>query len=152
MAEPTLAERLVRHPVWSRDGFGWQPGMVSDDGAVVVPVDRADLSDRHWCVHEDASGYEGGALEYIASTAIGLHDIEHPATQGCMMAMLRRAAESLGLHPWQLPMVVHETRDLWSVRTHNDIGGSCFYGRTVGEAIARALLWAFDRLVEQEAG
>lgn len=141
MSNQTLAERLVAHPVWQRGGaYGWQRGMVDVNGYLFTG------HDGDWMLSSSPKQVP------VRSGRLGLPDIHNPGTQGHMMAALHQAASAMELHPWQLPMVVHMSRDSWCVRMHNDDGAAHFYAATKGDAIATALLWAFDRLVEQEAG
>lgn len=147
MAEQTLAERLVQHPVWGRDDLGWARGMVCVGGAVcLAPSDpEGRILFSSWEAGESYTWTADPAERDIVP------DIEHPATRGWLLEQCDAASDAANLGDVEL---WKHANGGWCV----SFGGSAdhdyeeFNGDTKGEAVATATLWAFDRLVEQEAG
>ncbi len=114
----TLAERLVAH-----HKFPFNPGMVLSDGRFITEL------------FEFAPGVNGEEVRADVCAVIGL-DIEHPATKGVLLAMLREATGDEGVHVALMTPL-------------GSVGGWAAYAcyplpssacRTEGEALAAALL------------
>ena len=74
------ARALVEHPGWR-----WEPGMVTDSGALYL-ARRGELTS--YVYHVDPEADDGvGSRDWQAATP----DINHPATKGWLLHMLREA-------------------------------------------------------------
>lgn len=133
--------------------YGWAEGMVDHRGRVAVETDDPADTETHYGVELDGCG--GTLKSYLA-----LPDIEHPATKGWLLDQARRALavvfdENAAGELHAARFIAFSGRARWACRCWSE-EYDALRGQTAsdteGAAIARALLWAFDRLEEQEAG
>lgn len=128
MTAPDLARQLVEHPRWT-----WQPGMVDANGSVVVTV-RDDEPLMAWYTDDriDDVGDEWGTG--------APPDIDHPATKGWLLHMLREATgANVGItsHLGWCPGIGNKW---WEVSVLIGRRRRTFKAATEGDALAAALL------------
>lgn len=103
------ARTLVEHPKWT-----WHIGMVAERGARVYDIGKG------------FAGYE-------------VPDINHPATKGWLLHMLREACETPRI--WVEAVRLTDVPGEWSYRACGFMGcGAMGWQATEGEALAAALL------------
>jgi hypothetical protein len=121
-----LARQLADHPRWE-----WKPGIVDADGDIYL-CPRGKVT-SYWVVCGDDARNGVAEVDWARSDAC-TPDINHPATKGWLLAMLREATgrQDMRARPIDNGWYVQ------SLRFDRPPAGA-----TEGEALARALLTAW---------
>lgn len=144
-----LAERLVAHPVWQREGYGWQPGMVAACGGVCqIPLTAEGrmLFASVECGESYMWTADPGAASLPGADAV-LPDIHNPSTQGHLLAQIKVMSSALGALLFvSASYGKHKGLCVTLRRDGRPVAGRDFEG---DDAEAAAWLWLAD-LVEEE--
>jgi hypothetical protein len=116
--ELALARRLAQHP-----RFRWMPGM---------RVWRPNGNGWHVTYVTPVELWSGDSYDPINGSHVP--DLSDPATQGCLWAMLNEAAR---------PVHVYDETDGFVIECHPGGDRERVTGRTIGEALACALMEAW---------